>query len=123
VETRFVHVNGGTLAIDDYQDGARGREAVIMPPGMAALRSEYRFLAPQIRTAGTRSISVDVHGHGGSSVPWSDYVVSSVGRDLLAMNTFIGILVMLLLIVLSGWLDSRIAWRPPAEYPTRATTG
>jgi pimeloyl-ACP methyl ester carboxylesterase len=56
-----------------------------MFPGMGALRSEYRFLAPALREAGYRAVTADLRGHGGSSVPWERYDVPSVGEDVLAM--------------------------------------
>lgn len=43
--------------------------------------------------------------------------------DFLSINIVLDILIILLLIVLSGWLDSRIAWRDPAEPSARVTTG
>ena len=56
-----------------------------MLPGMGALRSEYRFLAPTVRAAGFHAISVDLRGQGESSAFWSDYELPSSGKDLLAL--------------------------------------
>jgi pimeloyl-ACP methyl ester carboxylesterase len=56
-----------------------------MLPGMGALRSEYRYLAPKLTEAGYRAVTVDLRGHGESSVPWQTYDVPSVGGDILAM--------------------------------------
>ena len=72
----------GTLAYTDY--GGSG-ELVLMLPGMGALRSEYRFLAPALKEAGYRPVTVDLRGQGDSSVPWQSYDVPSVGNDILAL--------------------------------------
>jgi pimeloyl-ACP methyl ester carboxylesterase len=63
---------------------------VLMLPGMGALRSEYRYLAPKLSEAGYRAVSVDLRGHGESSVPWSRYDVPSVGDDILALIEHLG---------------------------------
>ncbi len=49
------------------------------------LRSEYRFLAPQLAAAGYRVITVDVRGHGETSARWPDYSVAGIGADLRAL--------------------------------------
>jgi pimeloyl-ACP methyl ester carboxylesterase len=60
-----------------------------MVPGMGALRSEYRFLAPQLKEAGYHPVSVDLRGQGESSVPWTAYDVPSVGNDILALIEYL----------------------------------
>jgi pimeloyl-ACP methyl ester carboxylesterase len=82
MNTKYVKRPGGTLVCSDY--GGSG-ELVLMLPGLGALRSEYRFLAPQLCAAGYRAVAADLRGHGESSVPWDAYDVPSVGRDVLAM--------------------------------------
>jgi pimeloyl-ACP methyl ester carboxylesterase len=82
METRYFVQREGRLAYSDY--GGRG-ELVVMLPGMGALRSEYRYLAPALRAAGYRAVTVDLRGQGESSVPWTAYDVPSVGRDILAL--------------------------------------
>jgi pimeloyl-ACP methyl ester carboxylesterase len=82
VQTRYFERPEGVLAYSDY--GGDG-ELALMLPGMGALRSEYRFLAPQLRAAGYRAITVDLRGQGESSAPWSAYDVPSVGGDILAL--------------------------------------
>ena len=72
----------GSLVYSDY--GGDG-ELVLMLPGMGALRSEYRYLAPKIREAGYHPVSVDLRGQGESSVPWESYDVPSVGGDILLL--------------------------------------
>lgn len=82
METQFFNRPEGTLAYTDY--GGSGTP-VIMLPGIGALRSEYRFLAPRLAEAGYRAITVDLRGHGESSVPWKTYDVPSVGSDIIAL--------------------------------------
>jgi pimeloyl-ACP methyl ester carboxylesterase len=82
MQTNYFQRPEGTLAYTDY--GGSG-QTVLMFPGMGALRSEYRFLAPILSRAGFRPVSVDLRGHGESSVPWTTYDVPSVGEDIIAL--------------------------------------
>jgi pimeloyl-ACP methyl ester carboxylesterase len=52
---------------------------------MGDLRSEYRFLIPQLVAAGYRAVSLDVRGHGESSIDWPDFSVAGIGDDILAL--------------------------------------
>ena len=79
--TRFLKVQDGTLAYDDTGAGS----LVICVPGMGDLRGEYRFLAPRLVAAGYRVVTLDVRGHGETSVRWPDYSVAGVGADILSM--------------------------------------
>jgi pimeloyl-ACP methyl ester carboxylesterase len=87
METQFLERTGGKLAYSDY--GGNG-ETVLMLPGMGALRSEYRFLAPALSQAGYRAVTMDLRGHGESSVPWDRYDVPSVGEDIFALLEHLG---------------------------------
>lgn len=82
IPTQYLTLPEGNLAYTDY--GGNG-DLVLMLPGMGALRSEYRFLAPALKEAGFRPVAVDLRGHGESSVPWPVYDVPSVGQDILAL--------------------------------------
>lgn len=82
MQTQYFTRPEGTLAYTDY--GGNG-DLVLMLPGMGALRSEYRFLAPQLREAGYHPVTVDLRGHGESSASWRAYDVPSVGSDILAL--------------------------------------
>lgn len=82
METQYFNRLEGNLAFSDY--GGNG-DLVLMLPGMGDLRSEYRFLAPKIGEAGYRGVTVDLRGHGESSVPWKTYNVPSVGSDIIAL--------------------------------------
>ena len=87
METQYFTRPAGTLAYTDY--GGDG-DLVLMLPGMGALRSEYRFLAPVLRDAGYKAVTVDLRGHGDSSVPWDIYDVPSSGGDILALVDHLG---------------------------------
>ena len=82
MQTQYLKLPIGRLAYTDY--GGDGR-IVLMLPGMGALRSEYRYLAPELRQAGYHPVAVDLRGQGESSVPWQSYDVPSVGSDILAL--------------------------------------
>jgi pimeloyl-ACP methyl ester carboxylesterase len=88
MQTRFFKRSEGALAYSDYEgDG----ELVLMLPGMGALRSEYRYLAPKLSRAGYHAVTVDLRGQGESSVPWESYDVPSVGDDILALIDYLDI--------------------------------
>jgi pimeloyl-ACP methyl ester carboxylesterase len=82
VQTQYFERPEGTLAYSDY--GGDG-ELVLMLPGMGALRSEYRFLAPRLAESGYHAVTADLRGQGESSIPWRIYDVPSVGEDTLAL--------------------------------------
>lgn len=82
VETHFFTRPEGTIA---YDDGGGDGELVIMLPGMGALRSEYRYLAPALAAAGYRTVTADLRGHGESSTGWPEYTLPAVGNDILAL--------------------------------------
>ena len=81
-ETLFLKRTEGRLAYDD--SGGSG-QLVIMVPGMGALRSEYRFLAPVLIEAGYRVVTMDLRGQGESDVNWSEYSLPEVGQDILQL--------------------------------------
>ena len=89
METRFLDVPGGRLAYDLYDTAGPG-PLVICAPSMGDLRQEYRFLAPQLADAGFRVATLDVRGHGETSVRWADYSVAGVGADMLALTRALG---------------------------------
>ncbi len=79
--TQFLKTDGGTIAYDDTGSGP----LVVCVPGMGDLRQEYRLIAPKMVDAGYRVVTMDVRGHGESSIGWSDYSNIGVGRDILAL--------------------------------------
>ncbi|MFN2194659.1 MAG: alpha/beta fold hydrolase [Anaerolineales bacterium] len=81
METLFFDRPEGKLAYDDNGTGP----LVVCAPGMGDLRGEYRFLKDQLVSAGFRVITMDLRGHGESSVPWPDYTIANQGHDLVAL--------------------------------------
>lgn len=81
MNTLFLHTSDGEIAYDDTGSGP----LVICVPGMGDVRSQYRFLAPQLVAEGFRVVTMDNRGHGESSVDWKDYSVAAVGSDILAL--------------------------------------
>jgi pimeloyl-ACP methyl ester carboxylesterase len=79
VETQFLAIPGGRIAYDDTGTGGR---MVVCVPGLGDSRRSYRFLRPRLGRAGYRVVTVDLRGHGESSVPWRDYTQTAVGLDL-----------------------------------------
>ncbi len=64
----------------------RGQGPVILcVPAGGDLRSEYRFLTPQLLAAGYRVVTMDMRGQGESSAYWPDYSPSAVGSDMLSL--------------------------------------
>lgn len=80
--SRFLAVEDGRIAYDDT--GGPG-PVVLAIPGMGDLRSEYRAVRPLLQRAGYRFVSMDVRGHGETSVQWPDYSARAVGQDAVAL--------------------------------------
>jgi pimeloyl-ACP methyl ester carboxylesterase len=86
MNTHYFERSQGTIAYDDSQgDG----ELVLMLPGMGALRSEYRYLAPPLVDAGYRVLTADLRGHGESSVDWPEYTLPAAGQDILDLIAYL----------------------------------
>lgn len=79
--TEYLEVPGGRIAYDVTGDGP----LVILSPGMGDLRSIYRLVAPDLVKAGYRVATVDLRGHGESSVPFDGYTNTDAGPDLAAL--------------------------------------
>ncbi|TGG89980.1 alpha/beta hydrolase [Natronospirillum operosum] len=80
-DTRTLQTNGGTLAYDLQGEGP----LVVLLPGLGDLRQSYRFLAPELADAGYTVVTMDLRGHGETSVPWASYSTEDVSQDLLAL--------------------------------------
>lgn len=79
--TRYLKLPEGTLAFDEE---GRGPLVLCMPAG-GDLRSEYRFLVPQLVEAGYRVVTMDIRGQGEASVGWPAYTDAALGADMLAL--------------------------------------
>ncbi len=77
--TEYIEVAGGRIAYDDRGAGP----LIVAVPGMGDLRPSYRLLAPKLTSLGYRVVTLDVRGHGETSVRWDDYSVDAIGRDIL----------------------------------------
>ena len=93
-----LHDAGGTAATrtmpERFFDRPEGRIAytdrgsgplIVMAPGFGDLKEEYRFLAPKLIAAGYRAVTMDLRGHGHSSVGWRDHSCAAMGSDMLAL--------------------------------------
>ncbi len=85
--TQFLQLAEGSIAYDD--SGGSG-PLVVAIPGMGDLRSEYRRIRPELVRAGYRVVTMDLRGHGESSVPWSNYSAHAVGTDAIALVQQLG---------------------------------
>ncbi len=79
--TRSLDVPGGRLAYDDTGTGP----LVVCVPAVGDVRASYRFLVPQLVAAGYRVATMDLRGHGDSSVGWADYLDTAIAGDVLAL--------------------------------------
>lgn len=79
--TKFFQHENGRIAYDDVGTGP----LVVCIPSLGDVRGEYRFMIPQLVSAGFRAVSMDVRGHGETSTEWTDYSVAGVGKDILAL--------------------------------------
>lgn len=84
--TEYVEITGGRIAYHVIGHGP----LVVLSPGIADTRSTYRFLAPLIANAGYRVASVDLRGHGESSIGWDSYTHADTAGDLMAVVRKLG---------------------------------
>jgi pimeloyl-ACP methyl ester carboxylesterase len=85
--TQFLKLPDGRIAYDDT--GGTG-PLVICVPGLGDMRQQYRLLAPKLAAAGFRVVTMDLPGHGESSVDWPAYSPAIVGADIVAMIHHLG---------------------------------
>ncbi|SIN22905.1 alpha/beta fold hydrolase [Micromonospora cremea] len=76
-----VRRGNGHIAYEVHGEGP----LVVLSHGMGENRGSFRHLVPLLVAAGHRVASVDVRGHGESSVGWPTYAPAEVGADLLAV--------------------------------------
>ncbi len=88
LHTQHLSFEGGEIAFDDTQTNG---PLVICVPGVGDLRASYRFLVPFLVDAGYRIVTMDLRGHGESSIGWSDYQDTAVARDVLALVHFLNV--------------------------------
>jgi len=86
MQTLFLARPGGKVAYDERGSGP----LVVCAPGFGDVRGEYRFLAPQLEEAGFRVATMDLRGHGESSVGWADHSKAAIGSDIVALIRHLG---------------------------------
>ena len=79
--TQYLAVPGGTIAYDVAGAGP----AVVCVPSIGDVRAEYRFLRTYLVDAGFTVVTMDLRGHGESSVGFGDYSSQAIGRDVIAL--------------------------------------
>lgn len=86
MSTQYLQVTDGTIAFDDQGQGP----LVLCLPAGGDLRSEYRYLTPQLVAAGYRVVTMDLRGQGESSADFSDYSDAALGSDIVALTNHLG---------------------------------
>ena len=81
MNTKYLNQENGRIAYDDQGEGS----LVICVPSLGDVRAEYRFLIPQLVSAGYRAVSMDVRGMGESTAVWNDFSVAAIGKDIIAL--------------------------------------
>ncbi|MEV6709039.1 alpha/beta fold hydrolase [Micromonospora wenchangensis] len=84
--TRYLHRPQGRVAYDLQGDGP----LVVLVPGMAELRSSYRFLAPALVAAGYTVATTDLRGHGDSDTTFTSYGDPETASDVSALIDELG---------------------------------
>jgi pimeloyl-ACP methyl ester carboxylesterase len=84
--THYLRLADGTIAFDDQGQGP----LVLCIPAGGDLRSEYRFLTPQLLAAGYRVVTMDMRGQGETSASWPEYTDAALGSDMLALIKHLG---------------------------------
>ena len=81
MNTKYLNQRNRQIAYDVEGNGP----LIVCVPSLGDLRGEYRFLRPILVEAGFRVATMDVRGHGETSIKWDDFSVAGVGEDILAL--------------------------------------
>ncbi|MBE3009502.1 alpha/beta hydrolase [Microbispora sp. NEAU-D428] len=84
--TEFLKIGEGEIAYDVTGEGP----LVVMVPGMGNGRRAYRFLVPALTAAGYRVATMDLRGHGESSLGWDSYTRTDTAADIVALIEHLG---------------------------------
>jgi pimeloyl-ACP methyl ester carboxylesterase len=84
--TQYVAASEGRIAYDVAGAGP----LVILVPGVAEPRSSYRFVAPELRSAGYRVACSGLRGHGESDTTFGSYGDAETAADILALVAHLG---------------------------------
>jgi len=85
-ETSYLLRPEGRIGYDVSGEGP----LIVLVPGMGDLRAAYRFLAPELRTAGYRVASTDLRGHGDSDTNFASYGDVETASDIVALIEELG---------------------------------
>ena len=80
-------MTGSSILAHDDSGGAG--PVVVLLPGAGDLRSEYRFIAPELAAAGYRVVAADLPGHG-DSAPMDHYGVGPSAASLIDLVDHLG---------------------------------
>ncbi|MGI5159452.1 alpha/beta fold hydrolase [Microbispora sp. CA-102843] len=84
--TEFLKIGEGEIAYEVTGEGP----LVVMVPGMGDSRRAYRFLVPALAAAGYRVATMDLRGHGESSLGWDSYTRTDTANDIVALVEHLG---------------------------------
>lgn len=84
--SEVLTVDGGTIAYEVTGSGP----LVVLAHGMGDSRDAYRFVVPELVSAGYRVAAVDLRGCGESSVDWPGYTRTDIAGDLIALVEHLG---------------------------------
>lgn len=84
--TEFLTIEGGTIAFQVTGAGP----LVVLAHGIGDSRASYRFVVPQLVSAGYRVAALDLRGCGESSADWQSYTRTDIAGDLIALVRHLG---------------------------------
>jgi pimeloyl-ACP methyl ester carboxylesterase len=87
VAVEYLQRTDGRVAWTDT--GGTG-SLIICISGIGDLRATWRFAEPGLVAAGFRVVTMDLRGHGDSSVSFQDFSAKAVGGDIVALLDLLG---------------------------------
>lgn len=86
--TEFLDVAGGRIAYD--LSGPCSARLIVCMHGMGDTRRSYRLLTPRLLHAGYRVATMDIRGHGETSIGWPRYGAIPGASDAVALIRQLG---------------------------------
>lgn len=84
--SEFLTVDDGIVAYEVTGSGP----LVVLAHGMGDSRASYRFVVPELVSAGYRVAAIDLRGCGESSTDWPAYTRTDIAGDLIALVRHLG---------------------------------